>query len=338
MKRKHSIREIEPHIVYESCPLCGYEYGPEGGWRWKMMIEPRLRYLIPGMREDELPGTGFTRCPRCSLVHQRYYIEPQKLKDIYASTAYVKTIGSDKKAPRTQSASYNEAWRAHHLINIDDRSGLIQQHIPDADSILDVGCAKLLLMKSLEYDYGPKLLEGVDPSITSKRLGQAFCFQIWDDIMDIPADRQYDLITHIHTLEHVIFPKEHLLKLREHLAPNGHLFILLPNVFSHPALNFFHIFGYSTTTLRWMLELCGFEVDIIKTIPAMWMRWYPMDILCIAHRTDISPEAINFQPDRFFEKKKRLGEVGMKFMRWLPEWIREPRPPKLVAPIFILPE
>lgn len=330
------VREIREKIIYQSCPLCGYEYGPEGGWRWKMMVEPRLNKVVYNP-EKRLLGTGFTVCPRCSLVHQISYPEPETLRRIYATPLYSMTIGTPSLEKR-QSASYNEAWRAHHLVNIDNGTGLLQNYVKDTNSILDVGCAKLLLMKSMEYWYGPELISGVDLSMTSQQLGKAFNFSIWSDITDIPEDQQYDLITHIHTFEHIIFPKEHLLNLREHLSPNGLLFMMVPNVFSHPSLNFFHIFGYSTTTLRWMLESCGFVVDIIYTLPAMWMRWYPQDILCVARKSDHPIRAFNFKPDKLFFTKIKLGMIGMNIMRTLPEWIREPRPPKLVAPVFIIGE
>lgn len=93
---------------------------------------------------------------------------------------------------------------------------------------------------------------------------------------DFRSDYKYDLITAFNTIEHVLSPKSFLMKIREILSENGILYIDCPGLDRmHTEIDRFfwrpHINTFSLSSLRELLEVCGFK--------AIWMGYNPLGFL-----------------------------------------------------------
>jgi 2-polyprenyl-3-methyl-5-hydroxy-6-metoxy-1,4-benzoquinol methylase len=159
----------------------------------------------------------------------------------------------------------------------------IIKHLPITENLtlLEIGCNAGFLLKRFK-DYGIDVF-GVE-------LGQkaaAFAEQVIGPdkikccmLEDIEgAERTYDVVILIQTLEHFAYPLNSLRKIRSLLKRDGVLFIEVPNYYalngfyrlkfgemSYPSPN--HLFVYTPRTLRAFLSKAGFSID--KTIYTLW--------------------------------------------------------------------
>jgi len=83
---------------------------------------------------------------------------------------------------------------------------------------------------------------------------------------EIP-DKQYDVISLVHVLEHIENPKEFLIGLKKNLTKDGKLFIEVPDAIefelldeNHDDFNSCHCHFYSTESLALLVESCGFQI------------------------------------------------------------------------------
>ncbi|EKD26927.1 MAG: methyltransferase type 12 [uncultured bacterium] len=96
-------------------------------------------------------------------------------------------------------------------------------------------------------------------------------------IFDVPKDKQYDIISFNHVIEHVPNPVETLLCAKELLAPGGLIYLLLPNLDSYGFEKYGncwfpldpprHILQFSIETMGYMADKVGLKIKSLKTLP-----------------------------------------------------------------------
>lgn len=155
-------------------------------------------------------------CQRCGLI----FTNPRfSEEDIHAKYRTINELGSVKDRLEKHPASNLEvrANRVHNLIQ-----KCIPQPLDTKPRILDYGGASgynlIPFMESFEcglLDYEEWALpEGIE--------------YLGNDLSDLAASDQFDVILLLHTLEHILTPTEFLTALSNHLKPDGFIYIEVP--------------------------------------------------------------------------------------------------------------
>jgi SAM-dependent methyltransferase len=102
--------------------------------------------------------------------------------------------------------------------------------------LLDFGCGCGYFLKEAK-DRGWDAY-GVDPSIKSINIAKSLIgdFVTCGTLDDVPSNKQYDAITLINVMDHMVDAFRQLYKLRDFLAPGGILYLRFPNGSFHSAV------------------------------------------------------------------------------------------------------
>lgn len=189
------------------------------------------------------------------------------------SQVFYSTIPSDI------DSIYKENYRAEGEFNLPGKlvnnhkkcvlwHSLLAEYLKPNSSFLDVGCAEGFFVDFLcKRDIKA---EGLEINKLSVRHGREVLGRtIYDfDVLKL-TDKKYDVIFNSGYLEHIEDPMKILNHFKTLLNPGGIVYIQTPDVFSpnKPYLSQFfpaeHFQTFSTETLSYLLQDCGFE--IIKT-------------------------------------------------------------------------
>lgn len=149
---------------------------------------------------------------------------------------------------------------------------------PKARSILDIGSGRGFMLYYLKKYYKYKTAVGTQIEKNSYEFSKSkLGLEIYNkDLLDIQfKDRQFDLVTIWHVLEHVPRPEDYVIKIRKLLKPNGTLVVEVPNfdswtrVFTNKYwlgldLNY-HLFFFNKKTLTSLLKKYGFKIKRAQT-------------------------------------------------------------------------
>lgn len=202
------------------------------------------------------------RCRRCSLVYVR---DPRSIAELDAAQQNAYGAPTQRFGAGLESAV--RAFRSA-------RARLVQRLVPRGARILDVGCGRGLFLRLLrERSY---VVRGTELSEATRK----------NAYPDVPIDAgeltrasypagSFDLISIWHVLEHVRDPHATLDAAHHALAPNGVLLLAVPNFASWQARfggeRWFHLdlprhlWQFTPTTLRALLEQHGFRVELMRT-------------------------------------------------------------------------
>lgn len=146
---------------------------------------------------------------------------------------------------------------------------------------LDIGAGLGGLLSELKKKYPTAILKGVEPSYDAtlycqKRHGIKIHNCDWTSMDINKLTEQYDLITMVHVLEHVLDPLPFIKRAVMNLAPNGLLYVEVPNILSEKwhgseFLHIAHVYYFSEKTLRKLLMQSGLEV--IKVFHGIAKEW-----------------------------------------------------------------
>jgi SAM-dependent methyltransferase len=227
----------------------------------------------------EARGYRIARCTNCGL----WFVNPQptmeELRQFYA--AY-----DDGEQWRNLEEQFNRGVRK--AIMRMKRSG----------AVLDVGCGSgnfLRCMKQAGFS-----AFGIEPSGSGSQYGrESHGIDIFHGMIEDYAkqnfDRQFDAITLLNVLEHVTQPAQTLLQLREALAPEGVLAVVVPDARFHDLIGRFrrlllipdpfyierpdsflsgfklpdHLSSFQPSTISSLLRHCGFRVVAIENAPVV---------------------------------------------------------------------
>ncbi len=140
--------------------------------------------------------------------------------------------------------------------------------LPGSGKFLDIGCNKGFLLKQFSGSFPGWSVFGHELS----RVYENYVKKIphfggfySGEISNIRS--KFDLISMIHTLEHIENPQKFLKSINKLLTPDGSLLIQVPNLLQNPfdILVFEHISHFSPQTLEQMLINAGFEVVLKST-------------------------------------------------------------------------
>jgi SAM-dependent methyltransferase len=168
-----------------------------------------------------------------------------------------------------------------------------------AGAALDIGCGSgdfLRCMKEAGFS-----VFGIEPSESGAEFGRAVHgIEIYhgmiEDYLAAHAARQFDVITLLNVLEHLTHPAQTLLQLRQVMAPDGVLAIVVPDARFHDLLgrvrrrmgfpdpywleqpkSFLsgfklpdHLCSFQPYTISLLLQRCGFAVKRLENAPVVF--------------------------------------------------------------------
>ena len=238
---------------HAGCPLCQGTSAPY------LLDTCDLHYGIEGR-------WNYERCESCRVV----FLNPAPTA-LFLSSAY------DDSYYSYQSFSLPPAWKvwARRALAYDPGS-TGDPKFAKAGRILDIGCGSgefLFKMKCAGWE-----THGVEVSAKAAESGNRshdLNIQVGTLASVQFSPGYFDYIRLNHSFEHILDPHDTLALIHRYLAPEGRLFIGVPNADGLQARAFgkfwwnlgppVHPFNYSRHTLSWLLGLHGFEVLSYRT-------------------------------------------------------------------------
>lgn len=141
---------------------------------------------------------------------------------------------------------------------------LIEGGLNEKSFVVDLGGYQGMFLYAMRKAYGVEgcVLDFSESGVKHAR--EAFGFhesKTIDNRLDLKLSRKANLVTMIHSFEHMTDPVGVLRKIgSEILMENGFIFVEVPNLHGAPLCDPTHMFMYSKDSLRYVLELGGFEV------------------------------------------------------------------------------
>lgn len=224
------------------------------------------------------PGGQLARCPECDLV-QAVIDEQwqQEAREIYRAYSIYHQSGGIEQPVFDATTGERRSRSEVMLPRLQEAAAL-----PPTGRLLDIGCGNGSFLRACS--------QGLK--------GWTFCGSEFDtrhraEVEDIPGVHKlytgsldeipgnFDVITLIHVLEHITGPTEFLKQVAPKLAPDGWLFIEVPDCSVNPFMLLVadHCSHFSPSSLSAVVRAAGFE--IVRVGPG----WVPKEISLVARRT-----------------------------------------------------
>lgn len=213
--------------------------------------------------------TCYDICTDCGFVYQNPKLESHEIESLYTRDYY-------DRAEQTVSEKYIQKKEEYALQSFEWIALNMPVRKPSPGfSVLDIGSNTGALL-SLFVRAGWNG-HGVEPSknmsdIARKRYGLEQIHTILFQNGTFPKP-SFDLVTLLHTLEHLENPSEILADIREVLRSDGYLYIEVPDIY-HPKSAFYtsyfaapHLYTFSQASLIRLLAKQGFHVVAQGYIP-----------------------------------------------------------------------
>ena len=228
----------------------------------------------------EVRGYRITQCRSCGLWYVNPQPTPEELSRFYAGY-------DDGEQWRKGEEHFNR--RVRRAILQMKRSGVV----------LDIGCGSgnfLRCMKEVGFS-----VFGIEASVSGAGFARAthgikIYHGMIEDYLVAHAMRQFDVITLLNVLEHLTHPAQTLLQLRQVLAPDGVLAIVVPDARFHDLLGRLrhrmgfsdpywlgqsksflsgfklpdHLCSFQPRTIAFLLQRCGFRVVALQNAPLVF--------------------------------------------------------------------
>jgi SAM-dependent methyltransferase len=226
------------------------------------------RWVGPEVFGDLSSQLGLVRCRACSLVFTNPRPSATRLATFYSGDTYV---------CHEEDASHFARNKADLLL------GKLGELMPAAAprTLLDYGAGAggfLVHARTRGWD-----VKGFEPGKRGLEACRRANLDVTNDLRSVPS-RAFGLITLQHVFEHLADPAATLQSLRTYLAPEGRLYIEVPNAHSlraAAAASFLsrrfavderyrafpvHLMYYRLRTLGTLLESCGWTVECAFTL------------------------------------------------------------------------
>lgn len=197
---------------------------------------------------------------------------PENLDAYYESEAYISHTNSNKTL-------LEKVYQLVRNYTLQKKVVLINSFNTSKKTILDVGAGTGDFLVQCQKNGWEAV--GVEPNKTAQKIALENGVSLEDDIFSF-SEKQFDVISLWHVLEHVPNLQDYIIQLKKLLKPNGVLLIAVPNFNSFDA-NYYkefwaaydvprHLWHFSQTAIKKLFN----EVDmkVIQTKPMKFDSYY----------------------------------------------------------------
>ncbi len=227
-------------ITLKSCPNCNTLIIPEyqivnGG---SVATE-----IMPGVKVNAVITVRYCICQNCRIIFQNPRLTDKELDRFYSQNYYRKSINLTSK-----EIDKDELNRAEFDAEI------IKKHVGKVKSHLDIGGSRGYLLNKI----GAQDKVIVEPNVKYPKVKD---LKFYKDINNVPT-QLFDLVTVIHTLEHVSRPFDYLKKMFKLLKKGGYLVVEVPTWKSPGGpLRLSHLYHFDPSVLRHMCIELGLKIE-----------------------------------------------------------------------------
>lgn len=232
----------------QNCPVCG---SPHATLKFKAKdytVSNELFHIVT--------------CDSCRLIYTNPRPAANEAGPYYHANAYISH--SD-----TNEGMVNKLYHAVRHFTLKSKTNWIEPDKKGNKELLDIGCGNgHFLAAAKEKGWNINGLE-LDPE-TATRAAKLTGLSIASSLKEISAEKQFQVITLWHVLEHVYELEEYFKFFQQHLAKDGKLLLALPNPASFDA-NYFgefwaaydvprHIYHFTPATISALAAKYGFTL------------------------------------------------------------------------------
>lgn len=218
------------------CPLCGF---------WKFESFETIRDA--GVRADYL------NCAKCGLVSQW-----PRMTALELDAAHIHRYRKNQHVDEIEE--YEES-----RLPVQYQAILLPYIRPGPRHALDFGCGTGEFLSFIKDGWPLIQTWGVEINPNLARRAHAKGHTIMRDLSPLEIGMRFDIIVLSHTLEHIPDPGVLLYNLRNRLTDSGVMYVEVPNLFGDIALELVHVFAFTESTLRTLLELSGLKIEHFET-------------------------------------------------------------------------
>jgi 2-polyprenyl-3-methyl-5-hydroxy-6-metoxy-1,4-benzoquinol methylase len=214
------------------------------------------------------------QCARCRVVFTWPQPSPHEMGRYYQSDDYI----SHSTKPK---GVLDRVYRAVRRVTLASKYRIIRSRKP-LGALLDIGCGTGHFLQFMHHK-GWKV-QGIEPGDHAREAAKAL-FQLdvgTEEELDRLPDKQFDVITMWHVLEHVHDPVARMQQVRRLLKENGLAIIALPNHEARDATNYGihwaawdvprHLFHYNSEAFEYLAKNAGFFREL--TLPMRFDAFY----------------------------------------------------------------
>jgi ubiquinone/menaquinone biosynthesis C-methylase UbiE len=221
--------------------------------------------------------TGIDKCMKCNNKQWEHF---ETVMDNYESIVFYEcqVCGMVTQWPQMNHRElqyfyervYRDGRKLHDLVEFEAKRAEAQFHIiePEIDGLmrmLDVGCSTGMLLSRFRRLYAGAEYVGSEPNDFVGNYARMEGHSVVGDFNKIVVfTRGFDLITMVHSLEHMKKPGYNLYNLRRLADDDCKLYVEVPNLLGDVALEKAHIHGFTEETLPDLMRLAGWEPIWVK--------------------------------------------------------------------------
>jgi SAM-dependent methyltransferase len=264
------------------CPLCGGE-----------------RNRIFDRRTFHGEGITYRICSHCGLVFQSPRKSGEELAAFYEQEYRQLYQGGEGPNPKDLAVQTGRAEAL--LLFAGSKLAGVSRH-------LDIGCSAGLLLQHVQKTYNCESA-GIEPGRAYREYAIQQGLRVVATLEDLKAcgEKEFDLISLAHVLEHIPDPVAYLSSLREDLlAKEGRLLLEVPNLYAHDSFETAHLVAFSPHTLTQTLEKAGFEIHVFQLHGLPRSRLIPLYLTVLALPAHGNGD-FKVHPERGVRIKRRLG-------------------------------
>lgn len=279
---------IGRNMEYIRCPLCGAD-------------DPAVlaRRAHPGVRLRNVI------CKQCGLIYINPRMNQDGYREFYTSEGFFEYLDPFHRP--------SEGYRQDILQTTDDNADtptkrrvlpFLIDYVPNGGRVLDVGAGFGNLLYLLRKQKGCEVY-GLEPGAKLREIARELMgITLWpnavEEYLAKPSDLRFDMIILNQTFEHLLEPLQVLQGLARRLAPEGVVYIGVPNAFN-PSVHmsvFYqvpHTFNYTPHTMKRIGERARLKIIKISDPTA-----YPLHVLLArqdARYPAVSPDLLRYGAD-----------------------------------------
>jgi 2-polyprenyl-3-methyl-5-hydroxy-6-metoxy-1,4-benzoquinol methylase len=259
-------------------------------------------------------------CNKCGLVAIMPQPTQQALTEIYSSiyrdSSFAISVSDDKTIDLPVQFP-ESAYSFARFENFISCASFMDEPLNESSFVIDLGGYQGMFLSAMRDAYG---IDGMVADFNDKGIkfaSEALGFTksvVIDNVLNINAPKKADMVTMIHSFEHMTNPREVLDNIRSNLLnDNGYVYIEVPNLFGSPLNDPTHLFTFSMESLRYMLNISGFDVlniftNAIKDAP-VGLGNDEVVICCLARKLGSKPDFIDLPA------VKRISAINSSYRR-----------------------